>query len=575
MLVVLGTISTYNVKESWERVDLVGVADNLIKIIEILGIENTLNGNLSRIEILIPPNVDFGLRVNGIPKKDIIVGCFELGWPDTSCGGLISILTRSVYLNNREINFNVVYLYKFSTPIPNYIDVMVFHECYGACEWNSTVRSWLEDYLNRGGSLIWINKTDGTDIDFNQFFGLTPSSGTESFLNFTKYEPEWDETMKYFLGAGFIVDISGGSPYSNIWYIWRNCGATCGSNFDYSRYITQLSPNTLNFTNFSANQGPNPLWFVVNEGEIFTLTGPDGNKYFFKLRKIWDNDKISIQPLNTSFIFLDNSGKSVVGNNILANSDQTYASATKKGSNIIWMGDSREFWDSTHDFLTKAAILSLTEKEWFLKKYKSRYENVEVSSFMSLCCDMPETVELSFILWYRAYLWYPGDKDAWTESLTGWSAGNPPTGNLDLSTDKKIGDYSINFTSTNNGFRTFFHFFDVSSINPDDYILKFWYKGNNTRWILADQYLNYEFEDNFCPMPGGVISGYTGEHKNWTLIEVDLSSLSANGAHDDTEGCNVNNDFYDIEGIIFQDWKFTWDFNLTTYLVDGLHFYDP
>jgi len=64
----------------------------------------------------------------------------------------------------------------------------------------------------------------------------------------------------------------------------------------------------------------------------------------------------------------------------------------------IWISDFPE--SNEYRTLVKAAIASRV-KNWILKDIDYSKEYVAVSSFFPLCCDMPETAELTFYLWYK------------------------------------------------------------------------------------------------------------------------------------------------------------------------------
>lgn len=164
MLVVLGTISTFKSKENWERADLITTGNDIIKNLNYQDIVDFLNGNFTKIQSLVPPNVAFGLRITGVPKINISVGV-----DPTSYNYVKGLLTPS-YFNGRWVNFSVQ---QFNIESINYIpssyDAVVFvnYTNYTARKSNIT------DYLNNGGVVIGINATrKNNDADFNYFFGL-------------------------------------------------------------------------------------------------------------------------------------------------------------------------------------------------------------------------------------------------------------------------------------------------------------------------------------------------------------------------------------------------------------------
>jgi len=375
MLVVLGTISSFQVKESWERADLVAVVDNIIKTLKNEDVLEILNGNLDKIKSLIPPNVDFGIKVYGIPKNNISVGCVQY------CNFVDDLLTDS-YVNNHWINFTVEQFDIDSLNyIPSHYDAVVLVNYI-----EYTIRkSNITDYLNKGGVVIGINATfNNNDIDFNEIFGLNPTSPGSGNFHFTAYNPSEDEIEKYFLGLGFGIKTDNviDSKKWGYWYIWED-----------SRMVN-ITPSVVNIENKTIDEG---IIQNMPEDGFFNLKGPDNEFYTFKVKKIfWDNNVI-IQPKNTSFIFKDFSeANDVAGKiNIITSNGQTEMASN---NTAVWISDFSQ--SDEYNALVKAAIASRV-KEWYIKEPDLTKEHVAVSSFYTLCCDMPETTELTFYLWYK------------------------------------------------------------------------------------------------------------------------------------------------------------------------------
>ncbi|NIO44313.1 MAG: hypothetical protein GTN36_02055 [Candidatus Aenigmarchaeota archaeon] len=382
MLVVLATLSTYSVKESWERSDLIGIGDNIIEIIRYGGIQDILNGDLDVFNVLKPPNVDFGLKVSGISKNNITVGCTDT----TSCNYLDSLLTDS-YVNNRWISFSVEQ-FDIVQGVPSDYDAVIF---VNFTEY-STHKSKIIDYSNRGGIVLGINASfNNNDDDFRDIFGLDPTGAAAvgTIFNFTWYNPSEDEIEKYFLGLGFDIKTPNVEPAIAIkwgnWNIWEE-----------ERKVNITTTNTVGVENKTVDEG---IIQDVPEGGSFNLKGPDNKFYTFKVKKIfWDDDLVIIQPINISFVFKDFSETSAVTGKVNIVSYVNDQAAMVSNNTSIWISDFPA--GDEHKTLVKAALASRI-KEWFLKGPDLTKEYVAVSSFYSLCCDMPETAELTFYLWYK------------------------------------------------------------------------------------------------------------------------------------------------------------------------------
>jgi len=371
IVVVLGIFFAVQVKLNWERSDLIAAGNNMLNSLKQGGkIIDILNGDVTPIEHVSSVNINYGLKILGSPKSKIEVGCIDY----SSCSYVNDLLTDNIYVNGRWINFTVEQ-FDITAGIPDYYDAVVFVNYTGYS--NPSVKSNITEYLKKGGVVIGINATiSNTNADFNGIFNLTVGSGSSSTVNFTFYDPSRDEIAKYFLGLGF-------GTVNNIWTIWEDgWSITYGSNYVN---ITKVSDTTKNRT-------------FLSEGSNFNLTGPNSANYSFKVRKIWPNTRVDFQPLNKSFVFKDFSESStpVKGNNIVGYGS-SYAALTTNNS-AIWISDFPR--SDEYRTLVKAAIASRKD-EWYAKQPYPTKETTEVSSFVSLCCDMPETPELTFILWYK------------------------------------------------------------------------------------------------------------------------------------------------------------------------------
>jgi len=96
LFVFLGT----DVKLSWGRPDLVEYTRSPMSFLENpANVRDILNNNFTSLDKIISPEVDYGIRFVGTPKKNITVGCI----PD-QCDYVKSLLTPA-YVNGRWINF--------------------------------------------------------------------------------------------------------------------------------------------------------------------------------------------------------------------------------------------------------------------------------------------------------------------------------------------------------------------------------------------------------------------------------------------------------------------------------------
>jgi hypothetical protein len=376
MLAVLGTISTFKSKENWERADLITTGNDIMKNLDYQDILEILNKNFSKIESLIPPNVDFGIKIFGIPKSNITVGCIQ-----PYCG-YVNLIFTPTYLNNRWVNFSV----KEATGDPEWI--MSYFDVITLVNYTTYSDPYIKDYLNRGKTIIGINATySNTNPDFNGIFGLNSTSSGGGIFNFTAYNPSEDEIQKYFFAIGFDINTSN-SIESKKWGNWSIWGIP--------RKVNITLSNTVDVENKTFDEG-----FLRNipEGGFFNIKNTTSNKFYtFKVKKIfWDNTVI-LQPMNVSFAFNDFSeANDVTGKFNIITSPNGQAEMTSNNT-AIWISDFPP--SEEYKTLIKAAALSRV-KEWYLKNPDLTKEYVSLSSFYSSCCDAPENIELTIYLWYK------------------------------------------------------------------------------------------------------------------------------------------------------------------------------
>jgi len=202
-----------------------------------------------------------------------------------------------------------------------------------------------------------------------------------------------DEIEKYFLGLGFDVktnNVIDGKKWG-YWFIW-------GEDFSTARKVN-ITPNTVDIQNKTADEG---IIQNVPEGDIFNLKGPDNEFYTFRVKKIFWDEFVIIQPIDTSFIFKDFSETNDVTGKVNIIALPGGQAEMTSNNTAIWISSFPDFEPYTNEYrtLVKAAIISRV-KEWYVKEPDLTKEYVAITSFFPLCCDMPETAELTFYLWYK------------------------------------------------------------------------------------------------------------------------------------------------------------------------------
>lgn len=372
MTVALSAFFAIKLQQSWSRPDLLVAGNDILNSIKYDKNYpiNVLNGNLSTLDMSKPVNIGYGLKIIGSPKSSINIGCYN------SCDYLKSLLNPpsgqqfgSIFVNNRWINFTINY-FDINSGIPPYDAIVLINYTNYSYD---TIKNNITNYLNGGGAVIGINATlNNKDNGLNNTFNLSAVTASSQNINFAFYDPSIDEIEKYFLGIGM-------DAYGN-WNIWRTTFS-----------INYWGSNQINITNIS---NPSIKRTRLIEGSIFSLTGPDGKSYFFKVKKMWYPNRVDFQVLNTSFVFNDFSEDNVIGNNIVGSSN--FAALTTNNS-AVWMSNFPQ--GDEYRALLKAAILSRVDT-WTAKGVYVNGETATLSSFSSLCCDMPETFELYLTVWY-------------------------------------------------------------------------------------------------------------------------------------------------------------------------------
>jgi hypothetical protein len=367
MVAVLSTFFAIRVKQSWESSDLIDAGNNMLNYIrqDDSSFVKILDENFTEIENLKLANIGYGLTVKGSPKSNIIVGCTAF----QECLYVDRLLTDA-YLNGRWINFEVQE-FNIDQGVPNFLDaiVLVNYTGYSIPE----IKSNILNYLNLGGVVIGINATYSDNQDFKDIFGLqnlgTSTSGDNYFVS---YDPSAEDIEKYFLGIGFNLTTN--------WYIWEE------------EWTVSYGSDYVNISRGAIERS------FLGEGDVFDLPYLGGGSYSFKVKEIWPSDlKANVQALDTGFVFKDfEESLDFEGNQNVVSLPGGQAEMTSNGS-AIWMSDFP--YSSEYEALVKAAIISRND-EWIARGVYTTKETTTVSSFFSLCCDMPETTELEITLWY-------------------------------------------------------------------------------------------------------------------------------------------------------------------------------
>lgn len=383
VLVMPVFFSSLSAKQDWARHDLIVSGSGIVRSLEAGGnmsqILNNTQEIIRGIEALKPANVKYSIYAEGTPKPGISIACVSCS--DAQLSYAQGVFTPAIF-NGRLVNFTVEKFDMGSQPlIPGNFDAAVFIDYSG---WAAQKQK-ISDYLAQGKGIVAMQAASG-DSDFLNMFNLSVAGGSASYQNFTAYYPAGTNIEKYFIGFGFDVatPADAGSGYNKgDWHIWdaiREVNTT-GAKVGFKDSGTELS-----------------------EGQTFSLSGaPDGITYSFRVKKIWsDKSGAVFQPLDKRFVFNDFLGASeskVKGNSILAGEQAATYSLMAKNNSAIWISSNKSFANDDYRALVKAAAASLAES-FYLVKPQNPKNSVNVNAFESFCCDAPETVRLTFSLWY-------------------------------------------------------------------------------------------------------------------------------------------------------------------------------
>ncbi len=370
-----------NVKHVWEKQDLQDTSNKIISGLVLSGnISKLLNETdlvLAHIEAVKPVNLLFAIKVSGTPKTNITLGCI---CGDNDLAYIRQILTPA-YLNNRNITFTI-----FKTDIDSLSqsDSVIF---VNYADWGAQ-KAKIDDYLKAGGKIIAFQDGASTQA-FLDVFNLTTASDSTSTLKFSQ-----NHTIKnYFQGFGFDVTtpdtISEGQPPVNkkrgFWRIWE-----AGREVKVSDSLVVEIQNTP------------PI--AVTEGVPFTLTGPDSQPYTFKVKKVFsDKSSVIIQPVSRNLAFQDftrDSGEQRVrGNGVIDRPGSFQALAVN--NTAVWMSftPSATLSDE-YRALLKASVAFLNSEFFVVEPKRPAPTTASSSAFYTLCCDMPENIEVNLISWF-------------------------------------------------------------------------------------------------------------------------------------------------------------------------------
>lgn len=375
VLVLPTFFSWINVKQDWARHDLISSGAGIIHSLEAGGNMSQIFSNpqeiIREIEAMKPANVKYSIQSEGAPKSVANMACISCS--DAQISYAKSVFSPTLF-NGMFLNFSIEKFDLSTKPsIPGNYDVAVF---INYTDWTAQKQK-ISNYLAGGNGVVALQKASN-NADFKQMFNLTENAaGSASYQNFSAYYPAGSNIGKYFLAFGF--DIATADDGSGTWYIWESAKQVNSTGI--SAQIQDVGTKT--------------------EGQTFTLTGPDGKTYSFKVKKIWpDRSGVVIQALDKGFVFKNfwEAGETkVFGNNILAGDQASTYSLAAKNNTAVWISDFPR--SDEYRTLAKAAAESVFEKYYLVKPVNVK-SSANVNAFVSTCCDAPVTAKLTFAFWY-------------------------------------------------------------------------------------------------------------------------------------------------------------------------------
>ncbi len=284
---ILASLSSVDIKTPYSSHELATTGLSILKTAENAGIMGKLFSSpeefKTEVEKLVPSNLYYGIDVEGSPKSLIKIGC-------ANCSGraylILKKLLSPVYYNKRWVNFSVKVFDFTDVSQGEDFDTLVFIN-FTDFDSNALV----QEYLSSGGKIVAITEIDaGAFPSMDETFSLLSAAGSASYANFSFY-PHESKIPKYFIAAGFYVEASAtvDGKKNGKWKIW-------GGEKDVN--ITPALKAEIEDVG------------TLSEGDVFCLNSKNENPslpdetFCFKLRKVFP-DFLYIQPLNSSFVFLD------------------------------------------------------------------------------------------------------------------------------------------------------------------------------------------------------------------------------------------------------------------------------
>lgn len=381
IMVALGMLfSAQAVKLNWERSDLISIAS--------AGMQTFKYGTpVDKFDQLFQPNIEYGIRIEGIPKANVQPGLFINVGCIGECGKASSILTAA-YNNGYDVTFSI-HQTSLSSDWKDY-DAMLLINISNFTEFKNKSIA----FTSTGKPLIYVNKSS-LNNDFMTTFNLTYfQHPLSNFLYFPIYDPKDDKVLKYFYAFGFNLwapnDVEGADRVkmkSGEFYLWGK-----RYNFNMTRNFAGGPAIIVEDAESCCARG----W--CKENDKFTLTSPDGLEQNFRVKKIfYDSETAHIHPVGDNFTFVNFGEDNVIGQNSIIKSTDNKTSPMARNKNLIWISDFPQ--GEEYKTLLKAGIAS-NLLEWYLKYPKPDRETASGYVFIPLCCDAPEIGEFSFILWY-------------------------------------------------------------------------------------------------------------------------------------------------------------------------------
>ncbi len=344
---------------------------------------------ISALEDALPKNVYFGVKVKGVPKPFIRIGC-------ANCSGRAVLYLRNIltptYYNYRWVNFSVSPFNFTSVEAAKVYDVLVF---VNFTDFDSNTL--IQEYLKGGGKIVALTDISPNNIaNLNDTFALSATTGgSGSFQEFYNFSTtEWPYIEKYFLAFGFCIraDTQISGKNAGYWIIW---GKNLSVNITPSLDVEIQGVGTL------------------KEGDVFVLNAKNFNAflpnkdYIFRISKVFNN-LVCIKPLNTTFPwlnFLATGEQKVIadtsrnGRNILISNTKRFSlmivnATTGRAVWMSWFGEGDDYIA-----LLKAAIASQVTDFYLREFYGS--SKIVTHHYVVQCCDFPEIAQVSLIVGYK------------------------------------------------------------------------------------------------------------------------------------------------------------------------------